>query len=397
MKKRTIAVILTIIGLLSCLSCFAQFGDVSPRHWAYSAIQKLEKQKIVSGYPDGSFRPDNSVSRAEYAKIFASVFGFDVRTAQEYSPVAQYLPDTDMGSWYYPYICAVLPCMFTHPDGFCPDGEMTREDAAHSLAVLYGYITPSSGTSIVSEVSDASLAAFTDAAQITAGKQESVALAIQNSFMQGKGNGIFDPLGPLTRAEICTLLTRALDNKGAPPAAVLTRLQSDGYMVVYEPVVSAPPVADTPPSTDENAPYYPFSPVPTAPDFLIAMEHQVWEITNEERAKAGLPALQYDENLAEVARVHSIDMDVRGFFDHNNPDGQSPFDRMSAAGYRYSHAAENIAWNQRSAEEVMRAWMNSPGHRANILNKNVSYVGVGLHIAGDGSYYWTQNFFSPLP
>ncbi len=392
MKKRIAMGLVMILGLLSCLNCYAGFDDVSPRHWAYPSIQKMETQKLINGFPDGSFRPDNSVSRAEYAKMFASVFGFAVRTAEEYSNVQQYLPDTASDSWYYPYVCAVLPCMFTKREGFNPDGEMTREDAAHSFAVLYGYVELTDGTFSATNSSAESLSAFTDAAQITNGKRDSVACAVQSGLMQGKGDGIFDPKGPLTRAEICVLFMRALDSKGLPSAEIMERLQDSGYKIVYEPEPAASPAAPE----DGNTPSDPFSSVPTAPDDLVAIEHRVWEITNEERAKAGLPALQYDENLAEVARAHSVDMDLRSFFAHDNPDGQTPFDRMEAAGFRYSYAAENIAWNQRSPEAVMTAWMNSPGHRANILNPNVTYVGIGLHIAADGSYYWTQNFLKPM-
>ena len=93
-----------------------------------------------------------------------------------------------------------------------------------------------------------------------------------------------------------------------------------------------------------------------------------------------------------MAQAHSEDMAKRGFFAHNNPDGATPFDRMKRAGITYRAAAENIAAGQRTAEEVVDSWMNSSGHRANILN--ASYTKMGLGIAYGGSYrvYWTQDF-----
>lgn len=81
----------------------------------------------------------------------------------------------------------------------------------------------------------------------------------------------------------------------------------------------------------------------------------------------------------------------RNFFDHTNPDGESPFDRMTDAGIRWSMAAENIAGGQRTPEAVVTAWMNSEGHRANILG-DCEELGVGLALGGGFGYYWTQCF-----
>ena len=80
-----------------------------------------------------------------------------------------------------------------------------------------------------------------------------------------------------------------------------------------------------------------------------------------------------------------------------SPDGRTPFDRMTAAGYRYSTAAENIAAGQRTPQDVMTAWMNSPGHRANILNCALRQIGVGYATGSSSQYgvYWTQDFGTP--
>ena len=99
-----------------------------------------------------------------------------------------------------------------------------------------------------------------------------------------------------------------------------------------------------------------------------------------------------DAGLAQVARAHSADMRDRGFFDHTNPSGQSPWDRAEAAGISYARA-ENIARGQRDAAAVMSAWMNSPGHRANILNCDLGRLGTG-YAEGSGGPWWTQLFGS---
>ncbi len=117
--------------------------------------------------------------------------------------------------------------------------------------------------------------------------------------------------------------------------------------------------------------------------------------TNRERRAAGCPDLVADPVLTAAAWAHSVDMAASGYFRHDSPDGRSPFDRMTAAGFDFSVAAENIAAGQRSAAEVVRDWMDSPEHRANILTCSLTRVGVGLATGGAYGYYWTQDFATP--
>jgi uncharacterized protein YkwD len=119
---------------------------------------------------------------------------------------------------------------------------------------------------------------------------------------------------------------------------------------------------------------------------------EVLRLVNVERATAGCKPLVTSTVLARVALAHSRDMAVRGYFAHDSQDGRSPFDRMRAAGYRGTTMGENIAAGQTTAAAVMRAWMNSPGHRANILNCSYRELGVGYHAGGSMRHYWTQNF-----
>lgn len=122
---------------------------------------------------------------------------------------------------------------------------------------------------------------------------------------------------------------------------------------------------------------------------LSAYEQKVVDLTNQERAKSGLPALQVDTTLSKVAREKSLDMQRNNYFSHTSPTYGSPFDMMKKFGITYKAAGENIAKGQRSPEEVVNAWMNSEGHRKNILSSNFTHIGVG-HVA-DGNY-WTQQF-----
>lgn len=122
---------------------------------------------------------------------------------------------------------------------------------------------------------------------------------------------------------------------------------------------------------------------------------QVIALVNEERAKAGCGPLTEDPQLRASAQGHSDDMAARDFFDHTNPDGADPGRRITAAGYRWSTYGENIAKGQQTASSVMTSWMNSEGHRANILNCSFKNIGVGIH-DGTGGPWWTQNFGAKL-
>ena len=118
-------------------------------------------------------------------------------------------------------------------------------------------------------------------------------------------------------------------------------------------------------------------------------EEEVVRLVNVERSKAGLPALKTDWELARVAEHKSQDMRDKKYFSHTSPTYGSPFTMMKNYGIQYRAAAENIAQGQRTPEKVVNAWMNSSGHRANILNKNFTHIGVGY--VEDG-HYWTQMF-----
>ncbi|MEV8540610.1 CAP domain-containing protein [Streptomyces sp. NPDC051572] len=119
---------------------------------------------------------------------------------------------------------------------------------------------------------------------------------------------------------------------------------------------------------------------------------EVVELTNAERARAGLRALAVDPLLAAAAQAHSTDMVVRAFYSHTSPDGSQPWDRAAAAGSRRRTIGENIACGQRSAAEVVEGWMNSPGHRANILKPDFTHIGIGFAGGGQTGTYWTQLF-----
>ncbi|MFJ3803857.1 CAP domain-containing protein [Streptomyces sp. NPDC090088] len=125
---------------------------------------------------------------------------------------------------------------------------------------------------------------------------------------------------------------------------------------------------------------------------LTRTRAEVVDLTNRERARAGLRPLAVDPQLAAAAQAYSTDMATRDFYAHTSPEGTQPWDRAAAAGSRRRTIGENIACGQRSAAEVVDGWMNSPGHRANILKPEFTHIGIGFAGGGRAGTYWTQLF-----
>ncbi|MGD6843213.1 CAP domain-containing protein [Bacillus infantis] len=121
-------------------------------------------------------------------------------------------------------------------------------------------------------------------------------------------------------------------------------------------------------------------------------EEQVVQLVNKERAKYGLKPLKSNWELSRTARYKSQDMINRNYFDHNSPTYGTPFDMMKSFGISYRTAGENIAAGQTTPQAVVTAWMNSEGHRKNILSSSFTEIGVGYAKGGSYGHYWTQMF-----
>lgn len=136
-------------------------------------------------------------------------------------------------------------------------------------------------------------------------------------------------------------------------------------------------------STEENTPE-------ETPDSQHAFIQEVVNLVNEERAKEGLAPLTIDTKVQAAAQVRAKECEQ--LFSHTRPDGSSFATALKEQNVSYRSAGENIAWGQRSPEAVMEAWMNSSGHRANIMNPNFTTIGVGYYENANGTDYWCQLF-----
>jgi uncharacterized YkwD family protein/spore coat assembly protein SafA len=172
----------------------------------------------------------------------------------------------------------------------------------------------------------------------------------------------------------------------------------DGTTTPPAPQVPAPQVPPAPevPSVPET-PTNPPTPGPTVPEegALSGYEAEVLRLVNIERSKNGLAALQNNADLTRVARTKSQDMIDKNYFSHTSPTYGSPFTMMQTFGLKFSAAAENIAYGQKTPQEVVTSWMNSQGHRENILSPSYTHSGVGAAKKSNGQIYWTHMFIKP--
>ena len=219
-----------------------------------------------------------------------------------------------------------------------------------------------------------------------------------------------------TSLVLCSLLSAGLGSLFAPTASAAvvsaSQFRPVNYTTEYKKVSvaksvpltitfstsGAPKVTVTQPAPTQTPPKTPTTPstpapAPTTPPAgsVSADEQKAFNLLNADRAANGLAPLKLDSRLTLLGRKYAQDMINRKFFSHYNPEGQSPFDRMKAAGITYRAAAENIAINT-SVEGAQKAFMNSSGHRANILSSNYTSVGVGVAYAADGRVYVAQEF-----
>ncbi|MEU0967874.1 CAP domain-containing protein [Streptomyces sp. NPDC005917] len=200
---------------------------------------------------------------------------------------------------------------------------------------------------------------------------------------ESQGTGSSNSRGT-QRSASPTATASASASASASPSPTPTKTATE------KPTPRATPSNKAKPKPTRRATKAPVTSAPITVSEAAAAEAQVLKLVNEERAKVGCSALSANSSLTGLAESFSGDMAARDFFDHTDPDGKTPWDRAATAGIA-NLGGENIARGQATAQAVMDAWMNSEGHRANILNCDFKTLGVGVHF-GAGGPWWTQDF-----
>ena len=341
--KRKISIIIVIILLISINLTYAVdeniFTDVKSADWYNGAVTKLVNLGSISGYPDGSFRPNNSITKAEFVKALISSLGFNdlAKTGSHWA--SGYISKGEV-------VNIIDKGWLTNIDK-----PISRYEMARIISNTLTYKNEEIPTDISKYeplISDFTTIPNTYLGE-TNGKQlsECVLESYVKGIVTGYPDGSFEGGLTLTRAEASTVIIRVLFNN--------TRIT---------PVL-------------EN---------------IESMEEGVLRLVNIERNKAGLKSLVASSKLSKVALLKSEDMASFGYFDHISPNYGTPFEMMTNQGITYTAAGENIAKGYKTPEDVVNAWMNSPGHRANILSPLFNKMGLGIYI-GD-STYWTQMFMN---
>ncbi|WP_339324412.1 CAP domain-containing protein [Paenibacillus sp. FSL W8-0194] len=218
------------------------------------------------------------------------------------------------------------------------------------------------------------------------------------SAASAQQNSVPAPSGFQNLQDLQSYVEKWLQNNGGD-YVFKYQFQFPGAGQATNPQPTTPAPSKPTPSKPETSKPQPSKPAPSKPETSkpstgtssnpSAYNAEVVKLVNQERAKAGLKPLTENAKLSNMAMDKAKDMSNNNYFDHNSPTYGSPFDMMKKYGISFSYAGENIAKGQKTPADVMNAWMNSEGHRANILNSNYTTIGVAYY-----NGYWVQEFIA---
>jgi uncharacterized YkwD family protein len=334
MIKRVAAIIVT---LSLCFTLFvmngsaqSKFKDIPNNYWAKKEIEELVSKGIINGYPDGTFKPNQYVTRAQTAIIIGKAMQIDTK----YRPNPGFI-DVKSKDAAYPYIAALVERgIFSKGKKFNPNNPLTREQLAKILVEAFAL----QGTTKTE---------FKDVPK-NHWAYKYINTLVATGITTGKTSNKFDPTGKVTRAQMAVFVKRALDYQ-------------EKQIANLNPFVK-----------------------------------EVVSLVNKERAKEKLPPLKLALDVTRVAQLKAEDMVKNDYYDHVSPVYGDAYTMLSKFNIKCKYVGENIAGGEMTPEEVMTDWMNSPGHRANILDPLYAEIGVGVanvgSVKGKPIYYWVQMF-----
>lgn len=337
--KKSILVFLTALLIFTACPNLSQaattFSDVPASHWAHEAITELADQNVIKGNLDGTYGPENSVTRAQSAMLIVRTLGISTKNR----PDPKFKDVTSNTSGYAEIAALVDLGVFAKAERFNPHQLATRAQVSKILVKAFEL-----------KGSSSKVKAFKDV-PVTNSFYPYIDTLVTNGITAGTTASTFSPYKNVTRAQMAAFIYRILESKEQPS-----------------------------------------SPTPPAATGETAFMAEVLVLVNKERAKVEAPALKSHKGVQDLAVAKSKDMAVNKYFEHRSPTLGMYSDQLKRAGITYSSAGENIAAGQRTPAEVMTSWMNSPGHRSNILNGAYTHIGIGTYKGGSYGYYHTQIF-----
>lgn len=354
MKKLFITAMLSVALVITpAFAQAASFSDVSRSHWAYEAIDQISDRGLINGYPDGTYRLNASVTRAQAAKIVALAIG--AKPSTHFQPQFQ---DVGPAHGSYEYIRALTERgIFNDGDKFRPNDPLTRAQMAKILTLGYEII-----------VDDNDFIRFRDVTKQSQYYGYITTIAELGITTTPPG-GTFQPNDQLSRAHMAAFIQRAMEfddkrKKGEIHYDAAQKL----YIETNKP---APKPPESKPA--DNA-------MKTA------------ELVNEQRTKQGVKALTQDPALSKIAQAKAEDMAKHSYFSHTSPTYGSVENMLDRYNYKWTAYGENIAMGYSTPADVVNGWMNSTGHRANILDSKFTHIGSGYATNAQGTTYWVHQF-----
>ena len=316
MKKKIHILVVVIVLLGSNLSFGSNLSknlkDIKSTDWFTPTINKLIQLGGIQGYPDGTFKPNSSMTKAEFVKTLVISLGESEASKSNEHWASGYISKAE-----------TLKLLKISKIGNV-DSPISRLEAAEIVSNTLTYLK-----------------------EIYELDSDPVSRVSTKGIMTGYPDGSFKGENNLTRAEASTIVIRTIDKEMRTAAIVK--------------------IKET-----------------------VSAHAEILRLVNIERKNAKLQPMVICSELTKVAELKSKDMAEKNYFDHTSPTYGSPFKMMDQFGILYMAAGENIAKGYKTPEAVVKGWMDSPGHRANILNSSYGKIGIGIYTA-DVSY-WTQMF-----
>lgn len=334
--KKYIGLILAILIILQPLGAeTATFSDVNTSDWCHENVTLLVREGAIQGYPDNTFRPQNTITTAEFIKSTMSILGY------------KNVPSKNT-HWADGYISKAMDLGIASSEiSVNPDSPITRYNMARIVSNVLShqkYMPDAELPVYESLIKDIREISKLNNPEI----KEAVLTSYSSGILTGYNDGTFKGNSTLSRSEAAT---------------VLLRIKYGQYRVQ--------------PELENKSDY----------------AQRILKLVNIERSAVGLKPLNMNTKLSKVAYEKSKDMANSNYFAHHSPNYGSPFEMMKEFGISYRAAGENIAMGYPTPDAVVKAWMNSPGHRDNILNKSFGQLGVGAY-NDNGTIYWTQMFIN---
>ncbi len=331
----------------------ATFTDVPTHHWAHEAITSASTQGIINGYANGTYRPNDQVTRAQAAKIIA--LSINAKPSAAFKPQFQ---DVDQSNRFYDDIRALTELgIFADGDKFNPNQSLTRAQMANVLTLGYKII-----------VDDNDLIQLGD---VTKQNQfhGPITTLVETAITATPSGGNFNPNDNVSRAQIASFVD----------CAMKFDLKREKGIIYYD---------------NERRMYIDKSEPKPLPPVVVIQDNafKTIDLVNEQRRKLGAKNLIHDVDLSKIAKIKAEDMAKNNYFAHESPTYGNVGQMLNKFNYKWSSYGENIAKGYTTPTLVVDGWMNSPGHRSNIMDTRFTHIGSGYATDTKGITYWVHQF-----